>query len=243
MPSRRERSDSTCLPSTRSRHSATHPNKAIAERAKKLLALGGGLPNPDRQKVVEELATTIKNKGDVPPTARSSSLNTAPSATSHSGEGNQIGPDLTGFAVHPKEEILIAVLDPSRSVEGNFVQYTVATTDGRVIIGLLASESKTSVELIDAEGKRHAILREDIDQMAASKKSLMPDGFEKQVPPAGLNDLLAFLTQRGKYRPIDLSKAATTVSTRGMFEASIPSLSVWSSPTGLRRRWTGSRSC
>ena len=91
-------------------------------------------------------------------------------------------------------------------------------TDGRVISGLLASESKTSVELIDAEGKRHAILREDIDQMAASKKSLMPEGFEKQVPVAGLNDLLAFLTQQGKYRPLDLSKAATTVSTRGMFE-------------------------
>ena len=53
--------------------------------------------------------------------------------------------------------------------------------------------------------------------MAASKKSLMPEGFEKQVSPAELNDLLAFLTRRGKYRPLDLSKAATIVSTRGMF--------------------------
>ncbi len=112
---------------------------------------------------------------------------------------------------------MIHILDPSRSVEGNFVQYTVATTDGRVIGGLLAAETRTTVELLDAEGKRHVVLREDIDEMKASKKSLMPEGFEKQITPAQLNDLLAFLTSRGKYLPLDLRKAATIVSTRGMF--------------------------
>ena len=75
-----------------------------------------------------------------------------------------VGPDLTGMAAQPRSELLIHILDPSRSVEGNFVQYTVATTDGRVISGLLAAETKTSVELIDAEGKRHVVLREDIDR-------------------------------------------------------------------------------
>ncbi len=109
------------------------------------------------------------------------------------------------------------IIDPSRSVEGNFVQYNVATTDGRVLNGLLASETKTSIELIDAEGKRHAVLREEIDEMTATKKSIMPEGFEKQVPTAALTDLLAFLTERGKYLPLDLRKAATVVSTRGMF--------------------------
>ena len=43
-----------------------------------------------------------------------------------------IGPDLTGMAVHPKEHLLIDILDPSRSVEGNFRVYTVTTKDGRV---------------------------------------------------------------------------------------------------------------
>ncbi len=196
---------------------ATHPNSEIAARAKKLLEHGGGLPDPDRQLVIDRLAAQLELGGDA---ARGKLVYQQQCAKCHrhNGEGGQVGPDLSGMAVIPRRELLIHILDPSRSVEGNFVQYTVATTDGRVISGLLASESKTSVELIDAEGKRHAILREDIDQMAASKKSLMPEGFEKQVPPAGLNDLLAFLTQRGKYRPLDLSKAATTVSTRGMFE-------------------------
>ena len=49
----------------------------------------------------------------------------------HSGEGGKVGPDLTGMAAHPKSELIVHILDPSRSVEGNFLQYTVATRDER----------------------------------------------------------------------------------------------------------------
>jgi hypothetical protein len=45
----------------------------------------------------------------------------------------------------------------------------------------------------------------------------MPEGFEKQVTPEGIADLLAFLTRRGKFVPLDFRKAATVVSTQGMF--------------------------
>jgi hypothetical protein len=135
----------------------------------------------------------------------------------HGKEGTRIGPDLTGMAVHPKHELLVNILDPSRSVEGNFRAYTVATEDGRVISGLLAAESRTAVELFDAEGKRLTLPRDEIEELIASPKSLMPDGFEKQATSAELANLLEFLTQRGKYLPLDLRKAATITSVRGMF--------------------------
>ncbi len=135
----------------------------------------------------------------------------------HSGEGGKVGPDLTGMAAHPRAELLIHVLDPSRSVEGNFVQYNVATSEGQVFTGLLASETKTTVEILDAEGKSHVLQRADVEELRASKKSLMPEGFEKQIPAESLTDLLAFLTARGKYLPLDLRGAVTAVSTRGMF--------------------------
>jgi len=195
---------------------AMHPNKAIAERAKKILALGGGLPNADRQKVVEEFAATAKDKGDAA-NGKKLFVQHCAKCHKHGGEGNQIGPDLTGFAVHPKEEILIAVLDPSRSVEGNFKAYTANMLDGRLIVGLLSSESKTSVELLDAENKRHALSRDDIDTLKESTKSLMPEGFEKQMKPGEMTDMLEFLTLKGKYVPIPLDKVATVVSTKDMF--------------------------
>jgi putative membrane-bound dehydrogenase-like protein len=195
---------------------ASHPDRAIADRARKLLAQGGGLPDPDRQKVIDQFAAVVKKTGD-PAAGRKLFTQHCAKCHKHGGEGQQIGPDLTGFAVHPKEEILIAVLDPSRSVEGNYRTYTAKTIDGRVITGLLAGETKTTVELLDAENKRHALNRDDLDEFRESQKSLMPEGFEKQMSADDLANLLEFLTQKGKYVPLPLDKAATAVSTRSLF--------------------------
>ena len=195
---------------------SVHPNREIAARAKALLAKGGGLPDADRQKVIDTLAPVVLNSGNA---AKGKLVFTQQCAKCHrhGGEGGKVGPDLTGMAAHPKTELLIHLLDPSRSVEGNFVQYTVLTTDGRTMNGLLASETKTAITLLDTEGKTQTLLRDDIDELVASKKSLMPEGFEKQVPPESIADLIAFLTQRGKYLPLDLRKVATADSTHGMF--------------------------
>ncbi len=194
----------------------THPNSKIADRARKLIGEGGGTPDADRQKVIDSLAPLVLKGGD-PGRGKVVFEQQCAKCHMHSGKGNVIGPDLTGMSVHPREELLIHILDPSRSVEGNFVQYSVSTTDGLIMSGLLSSESKTSIELLDSEGKRHTIERDRIEELVASKKSLMPEGFEKQVPAEGIADLLAFLTQHGKYVPIDLRKSATVVTTKGMF--------------------------
>jgi putative membrane-bound dehydrogenase-like protein len=198
---------------------AAHPDRSLASRAKALIAKGGGLPDADRQKVIDSLAPLVLKGGDA---TKGKVVFTQQCAKchAHGGEGGKVGPDLTGMGTHPREELLIHILDPSRSVEGNFVQYSLATTDGKTFNGLLASETKSSVVLLDAEGKTHTVLREEIEEFAASKKSLMPEGFEKQVNAEGLTDLLAFLTKRGKYLPVDLRTAATIVTTKGMFYAS-----------------------
>ncbi len=197
---------------------STHPDKALRDRANKLLKQTGGLPNADREKVVQELHSVTETRGDVA-LGKEVFKKQCAKCHMHSGEGQRIGPDLTGMAVHPKHELLIHILDPSRSVEGNFRVYTVALEDGRVISGMLAGESKTAIEIIDTEAKRHAIPREDIDELVASKKSLMPEGFEKQMKPEELTNLLEFLTARGKFVPLDIAKVATVVTTKGMFNS------------------------
>jgi hypothetical protein len=195
---------------------AVHPERGIARRAKELLDRGGGLPSADRQKVIEELLPLVKRGGNSERGQLVFRKHCAACHT-HGGEGAHVGPDLTGMAVHPREHLLAEILDPSRSVEGNFRIYTVTTTDGRVLSGLLASESRTAVELIDAEAKKHVLQRDEIDKLAASPKSLMPEGFEKQLTKEELTDLLEFLTRRGRFLPLPLDRVATAVSTRGMF--------------------------
>lgn len=193
-----------------------HPNQAIRERARALLARGGALASPDRQKVMEQLLPITKLKGD-PVAGKQVFIKNCAACHMHGGEGKRIGPDLTGMAVHPKAELLTHIIDPNRDVEGNYRIYAVETADGRILNGLLASESKTAIELYDAEGKMHVILREDIEFLRGSNKSLMPVGFEKQIDRQGLTNLLEFLTTRGRFLPLDMRKAATIASDRGMF--------------------------
>jgi putative heme-binding domain-containing protein len=194
-----------------------HRDRRIASRARGLLQERGGLPSPDRQAVIEELISITQTTGDA---TRGQEMfkKHCSQCHVHGSLGERIGPDLTGMAVHPKTELLEQILDPSRSVEGNFRMYIVQA-GGRTLQGLVAGESRTSLELVDTEGKRHSILREEIDEggLVASQKSVMPEGFEKQMSPTELADLLEFLTHRGQYVSVDIRKAATIASDRGMF--------------------------
>lgn len=194
----------------------SHSDPEIARRARKLMSERGGLVDPDRKRVLERLMPLTKKSGDVA-LGKAVFAKQCSKCHMHSGEGKKIGPDLTGMAVHPKAELLKHLIAPSSSVEGNYRLYNVVTLEGRILSGLLASESKTAIELFDVEGKKHVVLREDIDELVASPKSLMPDGFEKQISQEDIVNLLEFLTQRGRFLPIPLDKHATIVSTKGMF--------------------------
>ncbi|VTS06583.1 PVC-type heme-binding CxxCH protein [Tuwongella immobilis] len=195
---------------------SNHPQAEIARRAKAIFGRAGGLPNANRQQVIAELFPKVKDGGD-PVAGKLIFTQNCSSCHRHGDIGQAIGPELTGMAVHPREELLVHILDPNASVEGNFRMTTVALEDGRLLSGLIAGESRTAIELVDTQGKRYSIARDDIESLTASSQSLMPEGFEKQINPVQMKDLLAFLTRRSKYIPLRLDKVATAVSTRGMF--------------------------
>ncbi len=193
-----------------------HPDRRLRDAAVKVLSATGGLPSADRVKVLERYASTAHAKGDAKIGKELFKKNCA-NCHKHSGEGQEIGPELTGMAVHPKEELLVHILDPSRSVEGNFRRYTVLTSDGKVVAGMLAAESLTAIEIIDAEGKKQSISREDVESIAATNKSLMPEGMEETLKEPDMTNLLEFLTTKGRFVPLPLATVATAISTKGLF--------------------------
>ncbi|MDA1138083.1 MAG: ThuA domain-containing protein [Planctomycetota bacterium] len=214
------------LPLAQQQNLTHHPDERLAGRARLILKKSGVAVNADRQEVIDRYLRALlgQGKNEVPEfssgEAAKGKLVFQQNCTvchKHSGEGAEIGPELTGMNVHPKHELLIHILDPSRSVEGNFQQYQVATEEDQIFAGLLAAESKTAIEIIDTEGKKHIVLRENIKALIASPKSVMPDGFEHKIPENAMADLLEFLTQRGKFQPIPLGKVATINSDQGMF--------------------------
>ncbi len=192
-----------------------HPDRTIAQRAGELMKTRGAMVASNRQALVDEWMPITEMNGDLENGVAMYKKHCA-QCHKHGEIGVAIGPNLTGMAVHPKPEILMNVLDPSRSVENNFRTYQVLTTDGTVTTGMLAGESANSIRIINAQGKEEQILREDIEELNASTKSLMPEGFEALISKQEMADLLAFLNNRGRYTPLTLSTAATLSGPKGL---------------------------
>ncbi len=193
-----------------------HPDAKVKEKALGVMKNSGGVPNSDRQKVLDAWMSITEEAGNAG-SGKAMYEKHCAACHKHGELGVNIGPNLTGMAVHPKHELLMNILDPSRSVEGNFRSYSIRTTDSVVLTGMLAGESKTSIEIINAQGKKEVILRDDIEELIASQKSLMPEGFEGQMTKVEMRDLLEFLASKGKFVPLPIDKVATSITTKGMF--------------------------
>jgi putative membrane-bound dehydrogenase-like protein len=166
-----------------------HRNVAVRERAARLFA---GAVNPDRQKVVDAHRGVLSLKGD---TTRGRQVFTKTCSVCHqlAGIGQAVGPDLASVGDKSPEGLLIAILDPNRAVEARYVAYLAETKDGRTLTGLLANETSTSITLVGADGKKETLLRADLETLASTGKSAMPEGLEKDLKPQDLADVIAFV--------------------------------------------------
>ncbi|HEX7449893.1 MAG TPA: PVC-type heme-binding CxxCH protein [Pirellulales bacterium] len=107
--------------------------------------------------------------------------------------GHDVGPSLLTIKHRTREELLAHILDPNREVAPNFQEYVVALDDGRIVTGIIADETATSVTLRRAERIDETILRRNIDELSGTGRSLMPEGLEKKINPREMADLLEFL--------------------------------------------------
>jgi putative heme-binding domain-containing protein len=170
----------------------TSRNKAVRERAESVLA---GAVDTNRQKLVEAyLAAAGGASGDA---ARGKTAYAKRCANCHKleGAGHAVGPDLAALTHRPAEYLLTAILDPNRAVEDRYVEYVAQTTDGRQLTGILLEETGANLTLAAPEGKQVVLPRGELEQLKSSGKSLMPEGIERDVPPAEMSDILAYLKQ------------------------------------------------
>lgn len=108
-------------------------------------------------------------------------------------DGGQVGPDLSGFASRPKDAMPTDILDPSRQVSPDFINYTLTTRDGQQLTGFIASETGGSVTLRRANEPDDTMMRSQIKELRAEGKSLMPEGLEQGLAAQDMADLLSFL--------------------------------------------------
>jgi putative membrane-bound dehydrogenase-like protein len=165
---------------------------ALAPRIKKLIQSQAAARN--RDEVVAHYTPALERMGD---RARGAAAFEKHCLACHSvqSRGQRVGPDLSGIGSRPREALLVDLFDPSRQVTPQYVAYTLVTTDGQVLSGVVVSETATGVTLRRAEGAQEVVLRSQIEELRSTGKSLMPDGLEENLSQAEVADLLAFLAQ------------------------------------------------
>lgn len=185
-----------------------HKNKEIRDRAAKLFA---GAVDADRQKVVDAYKPALTLKGD---TTRGLAVFTKNCATCHQlgGVGHHVGPDLNSVGDKSPEGLLIAIMDPNRAIESKYINYTALTKAGVTHTGILSAETGTSITLLAPDGKSQVILRTDLDELASTGKSAMPEGLEKEIKQQDLADVIAFV------------RSALPVPQRRVFDGNKPEL-------------------
>jgi putative membrane-bound dehydrogenase-like protein len=169
-----------------------HRDSGIRDRARKLL---GSATSEDRGKIIANYRDALLRSPDAD---RGKAAFTKSCATCHrfQMEGTEVGPDLRTVQERTPDQLLEQILDPNREINPAYINYTAALIDGRIVTGMIASESATSITLKRAEGATDVILRSQIDEMISTGVSLMPEGLEKDITPEQLADIIAYVRRR-----------------------------------------------
>ncbi|MCG8652027.1 MAG: c-type cytochrome, partial [Pirellulales bacterium] len=111
------------------------------------------------------------------------------------GQGGKIGPDITGAQRTHLGYLLENIVDPSASVSKDYRMQVFATSDGRVITGLVESENETTVTVLTATD-RIVLPAAEIQQRKESEVSIMPAGLLEPLDERAIRDLFGYLQSR-----------------------------------------------
>ncbi len=165
--------------------------------ATRLEAVWGRLPGPGSPEKIRRIAEVrgFFVEGDKGNAARGQPVFKEHCAVCHKlfNEGESIGPDLTGSERKNLDFLLQSLVDPSSQIRKEYQGQTIALRDGRVLGGLLADETGTTLTLIDSERRRTVLPRDQIESIRPSTTSVMPDGLLDRLPEGEVRDLIRYL--------------------------------------------------
>jgi len=110
------------------------------------------------------------------------------------GDGAQIGPNLSKIGtIRGARDLLEAIVWPSASIVRGYEPWTVVTTDGRAITGMLGRSTADAIFVITPDRAEVRVARSDIEELTPGRVSIMPQGLDAQLTPAELADVIAYL--------------------------------------------------
>jgi len=148
--------------------------------------------SPDREQVLRTFQPALALEGN---RSQGAALFARSCLLCHTiqGHGQQVGPDLSAIGSRPREALLVDILDPSRQVSPDFINYTLVTTKDDSVSGFIVSETGAAITLRRSGAPDETVLRSQIKELGAEEKSLMPEGLEQGLTSQDMADLLSFL--------------------------------------------------
>jgi putative heme-binding domain-containing protein len=110
------------------------------------------------------------------------------------GDGGKVGPDLTDIASKGRAEIYRSIAAPSATIEPDYTTYTVATTEGQVLSGVVRAEGPEEIRVTDTNARTATVRRDQIQDIRPSATSIMPPGLAGALGDSAIRDLVAYLT-------------------------------------------------
>ena len=92
-----------------------------------------------------------------------------------------------------RENLFESILQPSKAIADQYVNWQIFSTRGAVVSGLLVEETADAVTLRDANGKDTRIDKKEIASRAKSPTSLMPADLIGAMTSADLVDLVEYM--------------------------------------------------
>jgi putative membrane-bound dehydrogenase-like protein len=111
------------------------------------------------------------------------------------GEGGKVGPDITGAQRTNLDYLLENIVDPSASVSHDYRMHTIVSDDGRVITGLVESETQRTLTMLTAQD-RIVIPMDEIEHRQVADVSIMPVGLLENLSEQEIRDLFGYLQRR-----------------------------------------------
>ncbi len=150
--------------------------------------------NPKREQVLAQMRTHLRKTPGDPFKGIEVFKKVCGQCHKLHGEGQEVGPDITLNGRNSFEQTVVERVRPSLVIGAAYQARIVETKDGRTLTGLVTEDSPQRIVLKVQGGKQEIIPRDQVDESAESKISLMPEGLETQVTPQELADLFAYIT-------------------------------------------------
>lgn len=111
------------------------------------------------------------------------------------GEGNDIGPELTGYDRRDTDYFILNTVDPNADIREGYTTYTLVAKTGQTIVGRLTERSEQHVKIKPMAGEEQTFAMQEVSQLDPLPVSLMPERLLDGLSDQEIRDLFQYIRE------------------------------------------------